>query len=514
VSHDVILVGAGHNGLVCAALLARRGLDVLVLEEKAAVGGAVKTEYPFAKAPGLGISSGAYLLGLMPPELLAELDLDLPLLRRDPYYFLPTTDDRYLLFGSDEAAVERQLVRFFSEADFRAHTAMNAELAKLRDDLAPAWLEEPVSTEETAERYIRPELRRTFVDLVCGTATGYFDRFGFKSDLLKAMYAATDAFSGLDGGLDTPGTGHNFLVHNMCRLPSSGGTWMIVAGGMGTITRKLAERARAAGAAIETGAGVARITTAGGVVDGVALADGREHKARIVVANADPFRTLGLVGRAEVPADFAARIDAMRADGTTLKVNMCLSALPTFKCLPPGERGAFGPTIHLLPDEDVVIDELRRAYATVKAGGLADFPAIEWYVHSAVDPSLQDPRGWHNSALFVEWVPWQPAGSSWDVEEARYVQKLIAICDRFAPGFASSVEEVFTLTPPKIEQHFGITRGHIHHVDNKLAFADRAPYATPVPGLYLCGAGCHPAGAVIGAAGHNAAQRVLRDLGR
>lgn len=512
-SHDVILVGAGHNGLACAVLLARRGLDVLVLEEKAMVGGAVKTEHPFSKAPSLGISSGAYLLGLMPPELMAELQLELPLHRRDPYYFLPTTGERYLLFGSDEAEVRRQFVSFFSETDFRAHTALNAELGKLRDDLAPAWLEEPLSLEETADRYIRPELRRVFVDLCRGPAETYLDRFGFKSDLLKAMYAVTDAFSGLDGGLGTPGTGHNFMVHNMCRLPGAGGTWMIVGGGMGTITQRLAELARNAGARIETGAAVRRITTHAGTVDGVELADGRSLKAKVVVANSDPFRTLDLVGRDQVPRAFAERIDAMRTDGTTFKVNLCLSDLPKFRCLPEN-RGQFGPTIHLLPDEEVVLDELRRGYRTVKEGGLAEFPAIEWYIHSSVDPTLQDERGRHNSALFVQWVPWQPKGSSWDVEESKYVKHLLSICDRFAPGTSDRVEDVFALTPPKIEQHFGITRGHIHHVDNKIAFADRAPYATPVAGLYLCSAGCHPAGSVIGAAGHNAAKRVLKDLGR
>ena len=156
---DVIIVGAGHNGLVASVLLARAGLQVLVLEDKAVVGGAAKTEYPFAKAPGLGISSGAYLLVLMPPELMTELGLELPLLRRDPHYFLPTTGDKYLLFGSDQAAMQDQFLRFFSEADWRAHLALNDELGRLRDDLAPAWLAEPGSVEETAEKYIRPELR-------------------------------------------------------------------------------------------------------------------------------------------------------------------------------------------------------------------------------------------------------------------------------------------------------------------------------------------------------------------
>jgi phytoene dehydrogenase-like protein len=353
----------------------------------------------------------------------------------------------------------------------------------------------------------------TFVELCRGSARAYLERFGFASDLLKAMYAVTDAFSGLDGGYDTEGTGMNLMVHNMCRLPGSGGTWMIVQGGMGTVTKRLAELARAAGAHIETGARVMQIEVEGGRVTGVVLADGRLVLSGVVISNADPFRTERLVGRAHFPAAYLVHLERMKHDGTTLKVNMCMSKLPTFRCLPE-DRGQFGPTIHLLPDEDVVIDELSRAYADAKRGKLPEFPSIEWYVHSAVDPTLKDGQGRHNAALFVQWVPYELVGTTWENEEERYVQHLLSICDRFAPGTSAAVEETFILHPQKIEKHFGITRGHIHHVDNKLGFTDRHPYAYPIDGLYSCSAGCHPAGSVIGAAGHNAAKRVLRDLGR
>jgi phytoene dehydrogenase-like protein len=180
----------------------------------------------------------------------------------------------------------------------------------------------------------------------------------------------------------------------------------------------------------------------------------------------------------------------------------------------PEDRGQFGPTIHLLPDEDRVIGDLERAYIDVKAGKLPEFPSIEWYIHSSVDPSLQDSEHRHNAALFVQWVPYELAGTTWEKEEDRYVRHLLSICDRFAPGTSSLVVDTFALHPQKIEKHFGITRGHIHHVDNTLGFADRHPYAYPVGGLYSCSAGCHPAGSVIGAAGHNAAKRVLRDMNR
>src|SRR5581483_5506515 len=293
---DVVVVGAGHNGLVAALLLARRGLDVLVLEEKDAVGGAARTERPFRRVPGLATSTGAYLLGLMPPELLVKLGIELPLLRRDPHYFLPTTGKRYLLFGSDAAAMKEQLVGFFSEQDFRANQALQAEIGQLRDDVAATWLEEPLSIEDTAARYVRPALREVFVDLCRKPVGRYLDRFGFRSDLLKAMYAVTDGFSGLNGDWDTPGTGMNFLVHNMCRLPGSDGTWMIVKGGMGTVTQALARAALAAGARIETGRKVEAILHSGGVTEGLALAGGEEVRAKVVVVNADPFRMREMIG--------------------------------------------------------------------------------------------------------------------------------------------------------------------------------------------------------------------------
>jgi phytoene dehydrogenase-like protein len=508
---DVIVVGAGHNGLVAALLLARKNLDVVVVEEKDVIGGAVRTEKPFAKAPGLATSTGSYLLGLMPPELIQKLGLELPVLRRDPHYFLPTTGKRYLLFGSDQAAMKSQFESFFSTQDFKANQALQAEIGALRDDVHRTWLTEPLSIEETAAKYIRPELQRTFVDLCRKPVGQYLERFGFKSDLLKAMYAVTDGFSGLTGDWDTPGTGMNFLVHNMCRLPGSDGTWMIVQGGMGTIAKKLAAAAQAAGVKIETGRGVQSIQSTNGIASGVLLKDGTELKAKTIVVNADPFRLRSLIGQEKLPAGYNARLDNYKRDGTTMKVNLALKDLPRFNCLPEN-RGQFGSTMHLLPDEQDVMRAMHEAFADVKAGRLPQFPTIEWYVHTTVDPSMRDPLGHHNSALFVQWVPYELKGTTWAAEEARYVKHLLSICDKFAPGTSDLVADVFALPPPKIEQHFGISRGHIHHVDNAFGFSDRLPYATPVQGLYSCSAGCHPAGSVIGAAGHNAAERVLRDL--
>jgi phytoene dehydrogenase-like protein len=508
-----VIIGAGHNGLVAAALLARAGLQVRVFEEKASIGGACKTEKPFSKAPGLATSTGAYLLGLMPPELIAKLGIEIPVLRRDPHYFLPTTNSRYLLFGSNRVAMKEQFLAFFSERDWRANEGLQDEIAKLRADIAPSWLREPLTIEETAARHVRPGLQQTFIDLCRKPVSHYLERFDFRSDLLRAMYATTDGFSGLAGGYDTPGTGMNFLVHNMCRLPGSDGTFMIVQGGMGTVTARIAEAARRAGAVIETGRSVERVSVDRDTVRGVRLSDQTEIVADVVVCNPDPFRMRDLVGREPLPVEYNRRLDSYARDGTTLKVNLALADLPKFRCLPE-DRGQYGPTIHLLPDEHVVLASLRRSYADAQAGRLPEFPTIEWYIHTTVDPSLRDSEGRHASALFVQWVPYElSGGKTWEAEEEAYVRHLLSICDRFAPGTSDLVVDAFVLSPPKIEKHFGITRGHIHHIDNAFGFADRLPYRTPLAGLYSCSAGTHPAGSVIGCAGHNAAMRILADMG-
>jgi phytoene dehydrogenase-like protein len=521
---DVVIIGSGHNGLVSAILLARAGLDVVVLEAADTIGGATRTERPFAKAPGLGQSTGSYLLGLMPPELLRTLDVDIPVLRRDPHYFLPTpgpAGSPHLLFGTDREATRAQMERFFSARDLAADEQMAVEIAALRTDLAPAWLEEPGTVEEIADRHIRPQLQSTFIDLVRGSVADYLTRFGFKSELLMSMYAVTDGLSGLNAGPDDPGTGHNFLAHNMCRLPGSDGTWMIAQGGMGTVSRTFADAARAAGAEIHTGTPVTAVTVDDGAASGVVLADGRSLTARVVLGSCDPYRLIDLVPDGALPSALTDRMATVRRTGTTLKLNLALSGLPQFSCLPAGSPSPFGSTIHLLPgsaglaggaEGDSPMAALRQMWADVQAGRLPDEPTIEWYLHTTVDPSLQDAEGRHSSALFVQSVPFQPAGSSWDAELPGYVDRLLDICERYAPGVRDLVVDMMPLTPPGIEKHFGITGGHIHHVDNTVAFNERMPYFTGLDGLYAGSAGAHPAGSVIGAAGHNAARRILKDL--
>jgi phytoene dehydrogenase-like protein len=338
-----------------------------------------------------------------------------------------------------------------------------------------------------------------------------------------SMYAVTDGLSGLNAGPDDPGTGHNFLVHNMCRLPGADGTWMVAKGGMGTVSRTFAEAARAAGAQIFVGTPAQAVTVDRGAVSGVVLADGRSIDADVVLGSCDPYRLMGLVPDGVLPATLTDRMAAVKRPGTTLKLNLALNGLPQFTCLPADAPSPFGSTIHLLPgsaglaglaEADSPMAALRAMWADVQAGRLPAEPTIEWYLHTTVDPSLQDDAGHHSSALFVQSVPYELDGTTWDAELPGYVQRLLAICDRYAPGTSDLVADVMPLTPPGIEQHFGITGGHIHHVDNTVAFTDRMPYATGLDGLYAGSAGAHPAGSVIGAAGHNAAKRILADLGR
>ena len=408
--------------------------------------------------------------------------------------------------------MQNQFISFFSEQDWLANKRLSEEIENIRNDIAPTWLEEPYSIEETANRYVRPALRQVFIDLCRKPVGEYINRFGFKSDLVKAMYTVTDGFSGLFGSWDTPGSGMNFLVHNMCRLPGSDGTWMIVKGGMGTISKILSEAALKSGAQIITNRKVSKIDVQDGIVKGVTLSDGSQVHAKSVVVNADPFRMQAMIGADHLPASYNSRIENYKRPGSTFKVNLALKGLPNFTCLPE-DRGQYGTTIHLLPDEQDVMRCLKEGFDAVKEGRLYPFPTIEWYIHTTVDPSLRDVGQHHNSALFVQWVPYELKDTTWEAEEERYVNQLLSICDRFAPGTSDLVADTFPLHPQKIEKHFGITLGHIHHVDNTFGFADRLPYATPVQGLYSASAGTHPAGSVIGCAGHNAAMRLLKDLG-
>jgi phytoene dehydrogenase-like protein len=506
-AYNVIVVGGGHNGIVCATFLARSGLKVVVLEDRDVIGGACRTEKPFGKVPDLVASTGAYLIGLMPPELMAMLGVNIPLIKRKPHYFLPTRESGYLLLGAGDDT-RKQFHQFFSEQDWQADQALQAELEAIRSDLHRCFLEEPLSVEETAEQYIRPELRQVFINLCRGSVGSYLDRFPFRSELLKAMYASTDGFTGCYGTWDTPGTGFNFLLHNMCRLPGADGTWMTVDGGMGTVTRLLAEAAQSAGVEFRTSCKVASIAQTAGKVDGVALADGSELKAPVVVCNCDPYRMRDLFGSAHLSAAFNQRLDRYaKLTGTSYKLNIVLDRLPTFRCLPE-DRGQFNTTIHLLPEGPGIIEKLKEIHRAAESGRLPDNPLVEWYFN----PSLKDDAGRSSSALFVQSAPYEPEGG-WAQSESKFINRLLSTLDEFAPGTSNLVVDMLPLSPKAIEERFGIRGGHIFHVDHRFPLNERLPYAIPgVAGLYACGAACHPGGGVTGAPGYISSQKVLKDL--
>jgi phytoene dehydrogenase-like protein len=219
-----------------------------------------------------------------------------------------------------------------------------------------------------------------------------------------------------------------------------------------------------------------------------------------------------MIGDAHLTADYMHRVDALARPGSVAKINLALSALPRFTALPE-ERGQHGAVIHLVPGAGTDgIARLDAAFAEAAGGTLPRATPLELVLPTVTDPSLRDAEGRHHASLLVPWAPYDLAGTTWAAEEPRWVKDMLAVVDTFAPGTSELVVDAIVMPPKKLEAHFGVTRGHLHHVDDAFVFGDRLPYTTPIGGLYACGAGCAPAGGVFGVAGHNAAKRVLADL--
>ncbi|MDB5220857.1 MAG: dependent oxidoreductase [Myxococcaceae bacterium] len=503
---DVIMVGAGVNGLVCAIVLARAGLRVHVLEDRPAIGGGCRTEFPFAAAPRLGASTGTHRLGFVPPDLLRLLGLTLPTRPRIPAAFVPTTTPgAFLLAGPGHAAF-----REAAGTDGAALAAMQAELDEIVLDLAPAWLAGALDVEATGDRFVRASRREAFVALCRGSAGAYVERFGVKSDLVKAAIAA-DALTGTFGTWSTPGTGAALLVHHAARSSAGGGDAVPV-GGIGAVIRVLADAAQMAGATIATGSSATSVIIEGNTAAGVMLADGSALRATTVVSSADPTRLRAMIGDVHLPVEYQRRIDGFARAGSMAKINLALSALPRFVALPE-DRGQHGATIHLVPGAGLdAVSRLEATFVEAQDEKLPGAPPIEMVIPTAGDPSLRDAEGHHHASLLVPWAPYDLAGTTWAAEEERWLRNVLGVVDAFAPGTSALVVDAFALSPKKLESHFGVTRGQLHHVDDALIFADRLAVATPIGGLYACGAGCAPAGGVFGVAGHNAAKRVLADM--
>jgi phytoene dehydrogenase-like protein len=527
---DVIVVGAGHNGLTAGALLARAGLSTLVLERRDVVGGCCVTE---EIAPGCRASTTSYIASMLRPEVITELDLGSHGLRMvpcEPALQVALDGGEVVAAWSDPARTAAEIGRF-SPADARSYLAADTELKALAARLQPLFLDLPPDTRATGLRGGRELLRlgrrlrgvrgrelEGLTTLLTGSLGQFIDS-RFESRQAKALLLANNLY-GKHGGPYQPGTLLGLAFH----LLSGGehaeqGFFGHVLGGMGAISGAIASAGRAAGMQTVTGAPVARILVNGGRAAGVALADGTEIAAGTVLSGADPKRTfLQLVEAAELPGDFRAAVGGIKMDGPCGKVNLVLDAEPRVRGMPadagPGRRALF-----TLPPDLAVAD---ACYDHAKRGELpgADQLFIDCVVASAVDASLAPP-GRHIMTCFVQYLPYRLAEGTWDGRRDELGDRVLARIGRFAPNVPAAVVARQVLTPLDLEREYGLTEGNIFHGDiapDQLFHMRPVPgwarYATPVPGLYLCGAGAHPGGGVTGAPGYNAARRVLADLRR
>lgn len=522
---DAVVIGAGHNGLVAATYLARAGLRTRVVERRSVAGGATVTEELW---PGFRISRAAYVAGLLRPAVVRELGLagrGLRLLPRDPSSFTPLSDGRSLTLGPDGAA-SCASIRRFSPRDAERYPAYEAFLGRVARALEPALDASPPALPRPSLRELATLVRvgtgmlrlgrelPEALALLLGAARPVLEGW-FESEPLRSTLA-TDAVIGAWAAPSSPGTGYVLFHHVMGETNGHRGVWAYVEGGMGGLTSALCAALADAGGVLELDAPVARVRVEGGRARGIVLEDGREIEAALVVSSADPARALALVGREHLPEGYRRGIDALDFRSPVLKINLALAGPPQFRVAGARANG-IGPehrgTIHLGASD---LDGLERSFAAACAGRLPERPMIELTLPSAVDVTLA-PAGQHVGSLFVQHVPYSLAESSWDAERERFADRVLALVDEVAPGFSARVLRREVLAPPDLERIFGLTGGNIFHgamSPDRLFSLRPLPghggYRTPIEGLWLCGAGTHPGGGVMGACGRNAAAEILR----
>lgn len=522
---DAVIIGAGHNGLVCAAYLARAGKRVLVLERRGVVGGAAVTE---EFHPGFRNSVASYTVSLLQPKVIAELDLAAHGLRVVPRRinnFLPLPGDQYLLAGG--ALTQAELQRF-SAHDARQLPLYEQRLEVFADVLRAVALQAPPNVSDghwlqmlpqlwragqlgRRLHALAPALRQELLDLFTISAAEYLDRW-FDSEPIKALFG----FDGVVGNYASPyapGTAYVLLHHAFGQSNGVKGAWGHAIGGMGAITQAMARSATAAGAQIRTDAGVRRVLVEGGRAVGVETLQGERITARAVVSNLNPkLLYQQLLGAGEVPAATRERMANWRCGSGTFRMNVALSRLPDFRCLPgPGDHLTAG--IIIAPS----LDYMDRAWVDARTHGWSRQPIVEMLIPSTLDDSLAPP-GQHVASLFCQHVaPQLPGGRHWDDHREEVADLMIATVEQHAPGFSASVLGRQVLSPLDLERIFGLVGGDIFHGAlslNQLFSArpmlGQADYRGALPGLYLCGSGSHPGGGVTGAPGHNAAQVILR----
>jgi phytoene dehydrogenase-like protein len=521
---DAIIIGAGHNGLVTAAYLARAGWKVLVLERRELVGGCCVTEELW---PGFKVSTAAYVNSLLRPEIIRELELKkhgFELLPRDPSSFTPFPDNRYLLMGPDPSLNCREISKF-STRDAVALPKYEAMLQQVADLIEPTLTAPPPDpwSGRLGDMWQLGKLALKFrrlgkagpaaLDILTASARTVLDRW-FESEQLKVTLA-TDAVIGAFASPSMPGTAYVLFHHVMGECNGARGVWGYVRGGMGGISNAIAAAARKHGAVIRTNADVRRIMIQNGQAVGVALADGTEFRSRRVASNADAHVTfLKLMDTRELPEDFATAVRQIDYSSPTLKINVALGELPDFKAWPgtvpgPHHRG----TIHICPDQDY----MERAHDDAKYGRPSTSPMLECTMASVVDPSVAPP-GKHVMSMFIQYAPNVLREGHWDMQKEAFADRCFEIMEQYAPNFRNAVIDRQVLSPLDLERRFGLTGGNIFQgamTLNQLFFMRPVPgwaqHRTPIRGLYLCGAAAHPGGGVMGACGLNAARVMLRD---
>ncbi|MFN3566381.1 MAG: phytoene desaturase family protein [Burkholderiaceae bacterium] len=524
---DVIIIGAGHNGLTCACYLAAAGLTVRVLERRSVVGGAAVTEEFY---PGFRNSTASYTVSLLQPKVIRDLRLverGLRIVERPFSNFVPLPDGRSLSFGGDLARTQAEVAKF-SPRDAQRLTAYYARLDRLAALIrhwvlrAPPNLGGPLIVQGWRDLVAAARLvlqfgsltndaRRDLIDLFTKSAGHWLDSV-FESDPLKAVLG-WDAVVGNYASPYAAGSAYVLLHHCFGEVNGKPGRWGHAIGGMGRITELMAAEARSRGVRIDTDAAVKRVLVEGGRAVGVELDGGETIRARAVAANVTP-RLLyqRLVDRAVLPGDFAAAIDRYRCGSGSLRINVALSELPDFACRPGANAQPHHASGIVFAPSLAYMD---RAWRDADDAGFASRPIVEMLIPSVVDDSLA-PKGAHVASLFCQ--QFKP-DADWDALKTRAVEAVFDVVQSYCPNFRRALIGWRAWTPLDLEREFGLTAGDIFHGQLSLdqLFSMRpvlgyARYRGPIERLYHCGSGAHPGGGVTGAPGHNAAVEIVRDL--